>query len=278
MSHIATQPAIDVHAHYGVYSRPDKGDLSNDFMTADTAEVARRAQQCGIVWTIVSPLSSLFPRGDADAFVANEHAACVVPQTPGLLQIAVVNPLDERTFRQARHLLAQPHCVGIKIHPEAHSYSIAEYGQTIFELAQELDAVVITHSGEQNSLPADFVGFANCFPEVQLVLGHIGCGWDQDLTHQVRAIQQCRHGNVYADTSSAKSIIPKLIEWAVREVSAERVLFGSDSPLYFSPMQRARIDHADLSEAQKKRILFDYAWALFNLDRVAKSIAADCEG
>jgi predicted TIM-barrel fold metal-dependent hydrolase len=270
----ALQPAIDVHAHYGAYCRSGKSDLSNSFMTAEAAEVARRARRCGITWTIVSPLSSLFPRGEADAFLANEEAARIVPQATGLLYFAVVNPLDPRTFQQARTLLVEPHCVGIKIHPEAHCYPIAKYGSQIFELAANLDAVVLTHSGEQNSLPEDFVVFANEFAEVNLILGHIGCGWDQDLTHQVRAIQRCCKGNVYADTSSAKSLTPKLIEWAVGEVGPDRVLLGSDSPLYFAPMQRARIDYADLSEDHKRQILFDNAWKLFELDRVAKSIAS----
>src|SRR5438067_888502 len=85
------------------------------------------------------------------------------------------------------------------------------------------------------------------------------------LTHQVRAIQQSRHGNVFADTSSTRSITPNLIEWAVREIGAERVLYGTDSPLYFAPMQRARIDHADLSDHDKRLILCDNAIRLFGL-------------
>ena len=32
--------------------------------------------------------------------------------------------------------------------------------------------------------------------------------------------------------SSARSILPGLVEWAVAEVGAEKILFGTDSPLY----------------------------------------------
>ena len=98
-----------------------------------------------------------------------------------------------------------------------------------------------------------------------LSIAHIGCGWDGDPTHQVRAIQQTIHGNVYADTSSARSILPGLIEWAVSEIGAERVLFGTDTPLYHAGMQRARIDQADLPEAAKQAILRDNARRLFGL-------------
>jgi len=123
--------------------------------------------------------------------------------------------------------------------------------------------VVLSHSSERNSLAADLVAWANRFPEVRLILAHIGCGWDNDYTHQVRALQQSRHGNVFADTSSARSITPNLIEWAVRQVGAERVLFGSDTPLYSAGMQRLRIDEAELTDRQKRQILFENAERLF---------------
>jgi len=98
---------------------------------------------------------------------------------------------------------------------------------------------------------------------MRLILAHLGCGWDGDPGHQVRAIQAPRHGNLFVDTSSAQSILPHLIEWAVREVGAERLLYGTDTPLYFAAMQRVRIDKADLSNEQKRMILRDNAVKLF---------------
>jgi len=76
--------------------------------------------------------------------------------------------------------------------------------------------VVLTHSGEEKSVPEDFVPFCNDFPQARLILAHIGCSCDNDLSHQVRAVQMSRHGNIFADTSSASNIMPGLIEWAVR--------------------------------------------------------------
>ena len=114
---------------------------------------------------------------------------------------------------------------------------------------------------------------ANQFPEVQLILAHIGCSDTSDRTLQVRAIQQSTQGNVYADTSSAMSITPRLIEWAVGEVGAERVLFGTDTPLYATSMQRARIDLADLDDHSKRLILRDNAVALLDLSRVVETTA-----
>jgi predicted TIM-barrel fold metal-dependent hydrolase len=256
--------AIDVHGHYGDYDC-GKADIVNEFMTGDGALVVQRARQANTCLTVVSPLLALLPRGGGDPVAGNDDAFRVVARTDGLLQWVVIDPRTPRTYEQATQMLQAPKCVGIKIHPEEHVYPITKHGDALFAFAAEQRAVVLAHSSERNSLAADYVKFANAYPEMRLILAHIGCGWDGDLTHQVRAIQQSRHGNVFADTSSAKSITPHLIEWAVREIGAERILYGTDTPLYFAAMQRARIDHADISERERRLILCDNAVRLLGL-------------
>ncbi len=256
-------PAIDVHGHYGSYLR--RGDDSDRFCSGDDAEIVRRARAANIVLTIVSPLSALLPRGQSNAVAGNVDAARVAAENSALKQYVVIDPQRVETYAQAEEMLAQPQCVGIKIHPEEHDYPIRNHARAIFEFAARHRAIVLTHSSEQNSLAADFVPWANEFPEVRLILAHIGCGWDGDVTHQVRAIQQSHHGNIFADTSSAKSITPGLIEWVVSEIGEDRVLFGTDTPLYHAAMQRARICHADLTEQAKRNILHENANRLFGL-------------
>jgi predicted TIM-barrel fold metal-dependent hydrolase len=267
MATVSEVAAIDVHGHCGPYIDPEIHPLKKRFMSGDAAAVVARAKAAHIQYTVVSPLESLLPRGQANAAAGNETAFNVVQQTDGLLQWVVLNPLQPATFEQVRRMLACPKCVGIKIHPEEHGYKIADQGHAIFALAAELQAVILSHSGEPNSMPDDFVPFANEFPEVSLILAHLGnsgaAGKSPEL--QVRAIQASRHGNVYADTSSAQSLLPGLIEWAVGRTGAERILFGTDTPLYFAPSQRARIDHADLSDEQKRRILRDNARQLLHI-------------
>lgn len=263
MNAVHSTPAIDVHGHYGQYISSAGDHLLDGFYSGDAAEVVRRASAVNIVMTIVSPLTALLPRFHGDAVAGNIEAARVVAQTSGLKQYVVIDPLRPETFAQAEEMLVQPQCVGIKIHPEEHGYLIRDHARQIFEFAARQQAIILTHSSEQNSLCADFIPWANEFPDVRLILAHIGCGWDGDMTHQVRAIQKTRHGNVYADTSSARSITPGLIEWAVHEVGADRVLFGTDTPLYHSAMQRARIEYADLPDGDKQKILRDNALRLF---------------
>ncbi len=253
--------AIDVHGHYGTYENSPFPRV-NELSSADVSEIVARAKKAHTRLTIVSPLRALMPRYEGDPVLANIEAARVVAETEGLLQWVVVDPLKPETFKQADTMLKLPKCVGIKIHPEEHGYEITKHGPKLFEFAAQQHTVILTHSGEERSLPDDIVKIANQFAEVKVILAHIGCGWNGDYTLQIRAIQGS-NGNVYADTSSVKSITPGLVEFAVQEIGAERILYGSDTPLYFAPMQRARIDHADITDEAKRLILHDNAVNLF---------------
>lgn len=248
--------AIDVHAHYGDRQLLTAPFLS-ELVSADAAVVLERARRNNIEWTVVSPLQAIAPRGRgaSDVLAGNDHAAQLVEGTDGVFQWVVIDPTRPDTYRQADTMLGRSKCVGIKIHPEEHCYPIRDFGDQVFQYAARHQAVVLTHSGHANSLPNDFLPFADAYPEVRLILAHIGCSDDQDPTRQVLAVQRSQHRNVYADTSSAMSIIPNLIEWAVREIGADRVLFGTDTPLYHVGMQRLRIEEADIPAVDKRRIL-----------------------
>jgi hypothetical protein len=262
-------PAVDSHAHFGHYLHADP--LLSEFMSGDAREVVRRAAAARVQWTIASPLSGLLPRGRGqDVVAANEAAFREVPSVPGLLQYVIFNPLQPKTYGQAREMLAEPWCVGIKIHPEEHAYRIADHGEELFSFFEETGAPVMTHSGCPNSLPAAFVPFADRHPGARVLLAHLGNGnGDNNRADlQVRAVQAARHGNLWIDTSSARSILPRLVEWAVREVGAERLLFGSDTPLYDVAMQRMRIEMADIPAAAKALILRENAVKFFRLDRL----------
>ena len=45
-------------------------------------------------------------------------------------------------------------------------------------------------------------------------------------------------------------------------IGAEKILFGTDTPLYFAAMQKARIAYAEIDDDAKQKILHDNAAAL----------------
>jgi uncharacterized protein len=257
-----TTMAIDVHAHVGRFEGAP-WSLLNTLRSGDFNVVRNRAEEARVRSTFVSPLRALMPRGNGDPLAGNSELASEIDAQPGIFQWVVLDPTNPATYAQAEEILRTPRCVGIKIHPEEHRYSISDHGEAIFEFASEHGAIVMSHSGEAQSMPEDFLPFADSHPDVPLIVSHLGCGFDQDVTHQVNVVRDARQRNVYTDTSSATSIARGLIEWAVEEIGHDRILFGTDSPLYDAPMQRARIDHADISDEAKKAILYANAERLF---------------
>ncbi len=260
--------AIDVHAHYGAYQREGGSEELDCMMTKNPRQVVETAKNAETQCTIVSPLSALMPRGKADAAAGNDETVRELAALPEMLFWVVVHPEQPETYRQARQLLKEKNCVGIKIHPEEHLYPIGKYGERLFSLAAECGAVLLSHSGHERSRPMEFLPFADTFPEVNIILAHLGNGGSAEGPHdlQVRAIQASQNGNIYTDTSSARSMQAGLLEWAVGEIGCQRILYGTDSPLYFAPSQRIRIDRADIGPEAKEYMLRKNAVRLLGLE------------
>jgi len=252
--------AIDVHAHFGDYLAEDK--IYTDIMSGDIDVVGKRAKQANTKVTIVSPLEAFFPE-PGNPVSANIEAVSLIKRKKGFLLWIVVDPMRPETFVQAEVFSKEKFFAGIKIHPLLHGYPIKEYGGRIFEFAAKNRFIVQSHSGQDNCMPEDFVDFADGFPEVKIIISHLGCSDTERLTLQMDAILKSKKNNLFTDTSSFRSIFPGLIEMAVKNIGAHKILYGTDTPLYFSPSQRARIDNADISDAEKLLILRKNALNIF---------------
>jgi predicted TIM-barrel fold metal-dependent hydrolase len=249
--------AIDVHGHYGIYDR-GTAQLTDRMMSGDLEVVRARARAVGIQLTVVSPLQALFPFG-GDTLAANEETLATCTQYEDIGFWAVLEPRIRESYAQVESMLRHPRCFGIKIHPRDHGYEIREHGAAIFEFANSQRAIILSHSGDLGSYPEDFVPFANSHPDTTLILAHLGNSDNGMLSRQVYAVKRARQANVYTDTSSIRSMTSALVEWAVTEIGTDRILFGTDTPLYFTAAQKARIEYAEIDENAKHAILFDNA-------------------
>lgn len=256
-------PAIDIHAHYGCWNVPaEKQTAGRSETMGALSYLLRNSAYANIAVSCVSHFGTLFPIGH-ESLLWNETAIAELSGTQRVKLLITLDPRRSESFSQAERLLQNQVCMGLKIHPAFHHYSICEYGEAIYAFAERLGVPIIAHTGESGCMPEEFVPFADCHPEVVTVLSHLGCGPDDGELHQCCAIEHSHAGNLYTDTSSARSMDVELIEWAVRRIGAERILFGTDSGCYFSPSQRARIDCALLSRGDKKKILFENALRVF---------------
>ncbi len=262
LSEIRAIPAIDLHAHYGCWQAAAGrgGSRCGDPGTLDL--LLRNSAYAGIALSVVSHLGTLFAAGRGEMRF-NRICAQEIEGTPRVLMLATLNPLWEGSFDNVRMLIQDGKCFGVKLHPTAHGYCIREYGEAIYRFAAEENVPIVTHTGESYCLPEDFVPFANEYPTVKTVLSHLGYSVDGRTDRQIHALERARHGNLFTDTSSIHSLEIDLIERAVAELGHDRILFGTDAGIYFSPAQRARIDCAGITSEAKQDILYKNALRIF---------------
>lgn len=106
--------------------------------------------------------------------------------------------------------------------------------------------------------PEDVATLARRWPDVRIIMAHLtGCG-----VRGVLAVMDCP--NVVIDTSGAAPEAG-IVEYAVAQLGAERVLYGSDAPIRDFGVALARITGSRLNAATQRKILHDNARALLRL-------------
>lgn len=124
----------------------------------------------------------------------------------------------------------------------------------IVERAAELKAVIFQHTwikvggnlpGE--STPMDMAELAARHPNVPMICGHTGGDWELGI----RAIRA--HKNLYSDLAGGDPT-SGFAEMAVRELGAERVIYGSDIGGRSFASQLAKVHGANIPDSAKKLI------------------------
>ena len=126
----------------------------------------------------------------------------------------------------------------------------------LVERIAELRGVIVQHTwfktggkqGPGESTPAELAELARRFPEQQFICAHAGGEWERGI----RAVQNS--ANILLETSGFDATAG-FIEMAVREVGAERIVFGSHLPSRSLGTELAKVTSANISEKDKRQIL-----------------------
>lgn len=189
----------------------------------------------------------------------NEYMHKLIDEVDCLYQWVVIDPRIDETFEQAERMLQHKKCVGIKLHPVYHGYSLTEYADKLFSFASQFHATVLIHPNEEllgaEKDAAYIIPIANKYPNVNFIMAHLG---NQTF---IDAVQNAVHKNVYIDTSGIASSNNLMVEYAYSRIGTDRILFGTDT--YSAAFQRGRIEFALLPKEDKQKILRDNAQQLF---------------
>lgn len=236
---------LDCHAHIG-------GDAQDFTIRDNTPEkILEVMDRMGIDQICISSMTAIW--GDVER--GNEETMAVVGRYPNrFLGYVVVNPrYPGSLLTELERYRNVPGMQMVKLHPFVHDYPVTgrKY-QPVWEYCQERDVIVLSHTqgADRNCSPLMFDTVARTFPRVTILLGHMG------VTHQGldEALEvAAQHDNLYLDITSSFSPFGS-IERCVREVGADRVLFGSDIPFFEQAVNFGRVAYARISDADKEKI------------------------
>ena len=126
----------------------------------------------------------------------------------------------------------------------------------LVERIAELQGVIMQHTwfnslGKQSpgaSTPAELATLAQRFPEQTFLCAHAGGEWEQGI----RAVRN--YDNILVETSGFDATAG-FIDMAVRELGAERIVFGSHLPSRSLGTELGKVIAADITEKEKHLIL-----------------------
>lgn len=125
----------------------------------------------------------------------------------------------------------------------------------IIERAEKHQAITFQHTYLKNqgnlpgeSTPMELAALARRHPGARIILGHTGADWELGI----RAVRDLKY--VTADLAGSDPTAG-FVEMAVRELGAERVLYGSDAGGRSFASQLAKVLGANIPESAKTEIL-----------------------
>ena len=241
---------IDTHSHINTGTPYDTAET--DAYLADIDYLNKMRVGAGIAETFISSFAAV----SEPSTILNENAVLreICEERDYLYQWVVVDPRIPETVTQARQILGTRKCVGIKLHPHLHKYSILDYQRELFGFASELGARVLIHP---ESCPTHVIPVADEYPDVTFIMAHLNGLNDEHIA----AVAGAKHRNVYTDVATMCSMYNHGVENAVSRIGSDRILFGTDT--YAAGFIRGRVEYALIPEEDKVNILLNNAKRLF---------------
>ncbi len=252
---------IDIHIHTsspGAVYRPEEAE--------DAIRLGRRSGIDRVVYLF--NLGSGGPDPSPEDIVAsNDLGMQLIDAHPDFFMgFCYLNPSHDLEFslNEIERCVVNGNMCGIKLWIAVHADDARL--DPIMERAAALQIPVLHHAWYKmteyafnESTAAEIAHLARRHPDVTIIMAHLaGVRW--------RGVLDVKpYPNVVVDTSGAQPEA-ELVEYAVSELGADRVLYGSDWPIRDFAVQKARVTGARLDEATKRKILGENAARILKID------------
>jgi hypothetical protein len=255
---------IDVHAH--LFSR---GPEPSEEEMATLVRLARRAniERVVLLGNVVMGWPDYRDPAPEAVSAINTHTMVALARYPEIfLGFCYLSPAHPRSFieEEVQRCIVEGGMRGIKLWVSVKATD--ERVEPIMERARALGIPVLHHSWYNQgpptgneSTPAEVAQLAERFPHVIVIMAHLGGGGCRGV------LDVAELPNVRVDTAGSQPEAG-LVEYAVRRLGAERVLFGSDWPVRDIAVQVGRVMGAPLSAEQRALIFSGNSSRLLGLE------------
>jgi len=137
----------------------------------------------------------------------------------------------------------------------SYQYNIKEFEMPVKHIV-ELGMVLDVHTEHEEM---DYI--IGKFPQATIVFAHFGDDREyEDIFKRIDLV--AKHSNCYIDTAGYGHDRMGMLEYAVKTIGPDRVLFGSDFTINDPSTVLARIHHSFLSDEEKRKVLAENLEAL----------------
>jgi uncharacterized protein len=280
--------AIDVHTHVHFSTSAKHSDegtarmgemkehFKSDVLGMDLPDLAayyRERKMAAVAFTIdnLGDPGEHAPTSEEIGDLAAEHPDAIIP-------FGSVHPMRGKAGAKiARRLLEEHGIRGFKFHPSVQEfYPNDRIAYPIYEVLAEYGVPALFHTG-QNGVGAGTKGgggvrlkysnplflddVAVDFPDMPIIMAHPSFPWQDE------ALAVATHkAQVYIDLSgwSPKYFPPQLVQYA-NTLLKNKVLFGTDFPLFTPERWQADLEKTEVRDAVKPGIMLGNAAKLFGI-------------
>lgn len=261
---------IDAHCHIypeKIASRAVKGTDTfygeNSLCKGTASDLIEEGKKAGIDHFIVQSVATTpYQVKSINEFIARE-----VENSNGLMTgLGTLHPESSDILGDIEHIL-ELGLHGVKLHPDIQAFKMDDYRcLKIYELCEQKNIPVLMHAGDSRydySNPNRFLPILQIYTNLTVVGAHLG-GWSvwDEAADKLNNLP-----NFYVDCSSCFGFIPaQKVKQLIRHYGADRVLFGTDYPMWSPSEEIKQILSLGLDENEIKSILNINAKKVFCLE------------
>ena len=237
-------PIVDAHAHVYSSAEPNAPSIDERLIRMDRLGITRCAVSSSLA------IGAEFEEGNDDV----AEAVRVHPDRfIGYCHVSA-NYADQ-ALSELRRCFGTGLFKGIKVYQTGPAFDDPRF-EPVWEFAGAHRVPVLAHTWGGSLTGFDTAAARH--PQVAFLAGHSGSGF----AYQAYIDAAKRTPNLYLDLTYSREHT-NMIETMVRAVGADRVVWGSDEPLFSMEQQLGKVLFADIPDEDKRMILSTNAARLF---------------